>query len=69
MPVVRAFLTCAFGLAGFLTGGLEVALMAILTVPCLRGVVWCMAAPEGTDGFLDQAVGARAARPASVAPR
>jgi hypothetical protein len=68
--VLKALATCLFGLAGFLTGGLEVAIVSVITVPCLWGIAWCMASPaDGPDGFFEPAVGTGGARSASLSPR
>jgi hypothetical protein len=68
--VLRPLATCVFGLAGFLTGGLEVAIVSVLTVPCLWGIAWCMTPPaEGTERSFEPVVGAGGARSASLSPR
>jgi hypothetical protein len=68
--VLRVLVTCAFGLAGFLVGGVEVAIVSVVTAPCLRGIAWCMAPPADAErAFFESAVGTRGARTASVSPR
>lgn len=64
--MLKTFLTCLFGLAGFLTGGVGVAVAAVVTVPCLWGIVWCMESPAAGDGAYDPAVGKGRPRPASL---
>jgi hypothetical protein len=68
--VLKPLATCLVGLAGFLTGGLEVAIVSVVTVPCLWGIAWCMVSPpDGPDAFFEPAVGASGARSASLSPR
>jgi len=68
--VLKALATCLFGLAGFLTGGLEVAVVSVITVPCLWGIAWFMAPPaDGPEGFFEPSVRAGGSRSASLSPR
>jgi hypothetical protein len=64
--VLKSLVTCLFGLAGFLTGGVGVAVAAVVTVPCLWGIAWCMEPPAEGDGAYEPAVGARGPRSASL---
>jgi hypothetical protein len=63
---LKALVTCVFGLAGFLTGGVEVAVAAVVTAPCLWGIAWCMEPPAAGDGAYEPAVGTRGARRPSL---
>lgn len=63
--VPKTFVTCLFALAGFLTGGVDVAVAAVLTVPCLWGIAWCMEPPAEGSAY-EPVVGTRGPRRASV---